>query len=152
MARVRDENRMPELIKELQSLDKLKVQIGIVAPSGDKLYMIGWVHEFGFEIHVTEKMRGWFLAQGMPLREEITKIRIPERSYFRTGYDRHKASIEQKAITLIDKVLQGEMAARQARDELGEFVSSKIQANIEDVQLVKTGALRDAIGHRVVYK
>jgi len=121
-------------------------------PSGDIMYTIGWVHEFGIDIEVTDKMRDWFLAQGMPLQKETTKITIPERSYLRTGFDKNKSAIERRAIELVDGVLQGELTAYEAREALGEFASEKIRSNVEDVKLVKTGALRDAIGFRVVKK
>lgn len=150
--RITDNNRIPQLIKELQSLDKFKIQLGIVAPSGDKLYMVAWVHEFGIDIPVTEKMRGWFLAQGMPLKKGITKITIPERSYFRTGFDENKSAIQRKCVELINQVLAGKKTARQAREEIGEFAAKKIQSKVEDVKLVDTGALRDAIGFRVKFR
>lgn len=147
---VRDTNRIPELVKELKSFDNLKMRVGIVAPGGDKIYMVARVHEYGIDIAVTDKMRDWFLAQGMPLRKDTTHIRIPERSFLRTGWDKNETSFQRKAVELFDQVLQGETTAYDAREELGEFIVDKLRANIEEVQLVKTGELRDAIGFRVV--
>lgn len=147
---VKDKNRIPGLLKQLQSLGDRQVRIGIVAPSGDKLYMVGWVHEFGIDIQVTDKMRAWFLAQGMPLKKETTKITIPERSYFRTGYDKNKAKIEQRAKELTIELLNGKKTAYQVREEIGEFTAGFIRENVEDVGLVDTGALKEAIGYRVV--
>lgn len=150
--RITDNNRIPELVRQLKSLDKYKVQLGIVAPSGDKLYMVAWVHEFGIDIHVTPKMRGWFLGQGMPLSKNQTKITIPERSYFRSGYDANQSGIGLEADKLVDQLLQGEISAYDAREGLGEFAAEKVRGNVSSVGLVKTGALRSAIGYRVVRK
>lgn len=149
---VRDTNRIPELVQQLKSLNKRKVQLGIVAPSGDKMYMVAWVHEFGIDIQVTPKMRGWFLGQGMPISKNQTKITIPERSYFRSGYDANSSSIGLEADKIVDQLLQGEISAYDARESLGEFAADKVRGNVSNVGLVKTGALRDAIGYRVVLK
>lgn len=150
--RITDENRIPELINDLKNLSRRKIQLGIDAPSGDILYTIAWVHEFGIDIHVTDKMRGWFVGQGMPISKSRTKITIPERSYFRTGYDANENAINSKAEDLVDRLLQGEMTAYQVNEELGEFASEKISNNVQSVGLVKTGDLKESIGFRVVLK
>jgi len=145
-----DKNQIPGLIKQLNSLKSREVQLGIVAPSGDKMYMVAKVHEYGINIPVTDKMRGWFLAQGMPLQKETKVINIPERGFFRTGFDSNEGEILRTATNAINKVLQGDMTAYEARREVGEFASEKIRNNVSNVGLVKTGELRDSIGFRVV--
>lgn len=147
---VKDDNRIPDLVRQLKSFDNLKMRVGIVAPSGDKIYMVARVHEYGIDIPVTDKMRAWFLAQGMPLRKDTDRIRIPERSYLRTGWDKNEPAFQRRAAQLMDQVLQGELSAYDAREELGEYIAQKIRENVEDVDLVKTGELQEAIGFRVV--
>lgn len=150
--RITDENRIPELVQQLESLKKRKVEMGIVAPSGDKMYMIAWVHEFGIDIFVTPKMRGWFLGQGMPLKKNTTHITIPERAYFRTGIYKHNSGIYMKMENIVEQILAGKKTSYEAFDEIGEFASEKVKGNITDVKLVKTGDLRDSIGFRVRLK
>lgn len=152
MAKVTDDNRIPDLVKQLTSLNRNKIRLGINAPSGDKLYMIAWVHEYGIDIKITPKMRGWFLGQGMPLKANQTHITIPERAYFRTGFDANKSSIDIESEKLLAQLFEGDITARKLNNELGEFAADKISGNVTDVGLVKTGALRDAIGYRVVRK
>lgn len=147
---VKDVNRIPELSRQLKSFDSLKMRVGVVAPSGAKVYMIAYVHEFGIDIPVTDAMRGWFLAQGMPLRKETTHIKIPERSYIRTGWDKNEASFERKAQELLDKVLQGDMKAYDAREELGRYMAERMRENVQDVGLIKTGDLQESIDFKVV--
>src|SRR5690625_1789886 len=105
MTVIRDDNNIPDLIKQLESLQSNKIQIGITAPSGDEIYMVAWVHEFGINIPVTDRMRVWFLGQGMPLTKGTTHIRIPERSYFRSGYDANESNIVRRAEGAIKSVL-----------------------------------------------
>lgn len=150
--RIVDNNRIPDLVGQLKQLNRNKIKLGIDAPSGDKLYTVAWVHEFGFDIKVTPKMRGWFLGQGMPLKKTTTHIHIPERSYFRSGYDANASSISAKAEEMFDKLLQGEATAYEMNDQVGEFAAERISDNVRDVGLVKTGALKDAIGFKVVRK
>lgn len=152
MANVRDDNRIPDLVKQLSTLNRNKLQLGINAPSGDKIYTIAWVHEFGFDIKVTPGMRNWFLAQGMPLRKDQTHITIPERSYFRSGFDANKNSIDIEAEKLLAQLFNGDISVRKLNDDLGKFAAKKISDNVADVGLVKTGDLKDAIGYRVVRK
>src|SRR5690606_37422759 len=140
----------PELVRQLKSFDNLKLRIGIFALGGSKIFMVARVHEYGIDIPVTDKMRAWFLAQGMPLRKDTDRIRIPERSYLRTGWDKNEPAFQRKAAQLMDMVLQGEVKAYDAREELGEYTVQKIRENVEDVGRVKTGELQEAIGFRVV--
>lgn len=150
--KITDDNRIPELVQQLKSLSARKVQLGIDAPSGDIIYTVAWVHEFGIDIKVTPKMRGFFLGQGMPLKSSTTSITIPERSYFRTGFDANENAISSKVEELLGRVMDGEMTAYQARDEVGKFASKKISDNVSSVGLVKTGDLKKAIGFKVVRK
>ncbi|MEK4026299.1 hypothetical protein [Sporosarcina sp. FSL W7-1283] len=152
MARVRDNNRIPDLARQLQQINRNKIQLVIDAPSGDKLFTVAWVHEYGFDIKVTPKMRGWFLGQGMPLKKSTTHIHIPERSYFRSGFDANQGSINKKAEELLDLLIQGNATAYEINEEIGKFASKKISENVTSVDLVKTGDLRDAIGFKVVRK
>lgn len=150
--RITDDNRIPQLVQQLKSLSSRKVQLGIDAPSGDILYTVAWVHEFGVNIKVTNKMRGWFLGQGMPLKKSTTHITIPERGYFRSGFDANENAISSKAEELLDQLMEGKITAYQARKDIGEFAADKISDNVTNVGLVKTGELRDSIGFRVVRK
>lgn len=147
---VKDVNRIPELVRQLKSFDNLKLRVGIFAPGGSKIFMVARVHEYGIDIPVTDKMRAWFLAQGMPLRKDTDRIRIPERSYLRTGWDKNEPAFQRKAAELMDRVLQGEISAYDAREELGEYIVQKIRENVDEVGLVKTGELRAAIDFAVV--
>lgn len=147
--RIRDKNRIPELIGQLKSLSMMKVIVGVTAPSGDIIYTVAHVHEYGISIRVTDKMRGWFLGQGIPLRASTTHIKIPERSFIRSGFDANKGAIEGEVEKAVDQVLQGDVTAYEAREIVGEFASKKIRDNVTGVGLVKTGKLRDSIGFKV---
>lgn len=63
---------------------------------------IGRVHEFGIYIPVTDKMRGWFLAQGHPLRKSTVMIRIPARPFI--------APVVKKELPKVQKGMRKAMA------------------------------------------
>lgn len=94
--------------------------------------MIAAVHEFGTSINVTPKMRGWFAANGYPLKKETTKIVIPERSYLRSGFDEHVDDISNKIEQLAPNVLDLSISANQFMDMIGLEFSGMIQKKIKD--------------------
>ena len=55
-----DNSGLDEVIKNLEELEKYYVVIGITAKNDSKLIMIANVHEYGCNIPVTDKMRGFF--------------------------------------------------------------------------------------------
>lgn len=152
MFKIGDKNFTPTITRRIEALHKTKVRVGVKAPSGDKLYMIGWVHEFGIDIPVTDKMRGWFLAQDMPLKKDTKKIHIPERSYMRTAFDENKGAIERLAARLFVDMVAQKITPRQVQVKLGKFIQGKVQDKISDAGLIDTGTLKAAIKAEVVSK
>lgn len=166
--KIRDENRIPKLIQELEYLSKNKLEIGILSEEQSaEVLMIASVHEFGVRITVTDAMRAYLHAIGIHLRKDTEEINIPERSYIRAGFDQHVDEIEQVAEKLLDGVLQGRTTARAMLEALGGQVVSKMQAFLIDLQdpplhpatverkgssspLTDTGQLQSSITWRVV--
>ena len=166
--KIRDENRIPKLLKELEYLGTHKLEIGILSGEQDaEVLMIASVHEFGVRITVTDAMRAYLNAIGIHLRADTTEINIPERSYIRAGFDKNVDDIHKTAETLLDGVLQGRTTARAMFEALGGQIVSKMQAFLIDLQdpplhpatverkgssspLTDTGQLQSSITWRVV--
>jgi hypothetical protein len=162
--KVRDENRIPRLLKELDNLGKRKIRVGIM---GGDMAMIGRVHEFGARIPVTPKMRKWFAAQGYPLRKDTTHIVIPERSFIRAGFDENeKAFLEEAKKWLIEAFRKGtpsdtvlEALALQLQGMMQEYLRNLSEPPLSRMTvemtgrsnpLVHTGHLLEAIVYEVV--
>jgi hypothetical protein len=161
--KVRDENRIPRLLKELDNLGKRKIRVGIM---GGDMAMIGRVHEFGARIPVTPKMRKWFAAQGYPLRKDTTHIVIPERSFIRAGFDENeKAFLEEAKKWLIEAFRKG-TPADTVLEALGLQLQGMMQEYLRNLSepplsrmtvemtgrsnpLVHTGHLLEAIVYEV---
>jgi len=111
--KIRDENRIPELIHELEYLANHKIEIGML--SGEvrsEVLMIATVHEYG----VT-----------------TDKVNIPERSFIRAGFDENVDDIDKAAKTLLDGVLRGRTTGEAMLEALGGMITSKLQEYATDL-------------------
>lgn len=132
----------------------------------DDVGMIAAVHEFGATIPVTDKMRGWFGANGYPLKKETTEIIIPERSFIRGGFDANINKTAEKLENLLPLVIQNGLSADAFLNAIGLDLASHIRDYMNELSspsnsgmtkemkgssnpLIDTGRLRDAIQHKV---
>lgn len=72
---------------------------------GKPLVNIAAVHEFGAEINVTDKMRGYLHSIGLHLKPTTTVIKIPARPTFGPVYKMEKDEL----VKMIEKELQKEL-------------------------------------------
>lgn len=128
---IRDNNRIPEIRKELSKARGKKAKVGYVKDS--ELAMIAAVHEYGARIKVTDKMRGYLASQGLHLKADTTHIVIPERSFMRTGADLYGKDVQKKAELLIDKVVAGNLSVETFFEQLANELKGKIQEHAIDL-------------------
>ena len=97
------ENRIPDLLNELEYLATHFVEIGIFSGSDREddtpMLMIAFVHEFG----------------------------IHERSYLRAGFDANLDKIQREFELLLSQVLELKITGKSALDLIGASVTTKIQ-------------------------
>ena len=111
---------------EIQAAQGSAVKVGILSDSeahddGTDMVMIAAANEFGAEIPVTDKMRGFFAYKfGVNLKKSTTKITIPERSFIRGGYDQNQRSLQRTKQRAWGLVLDGKLTARGALGLIGE--------------------------------
>ena len=130
MLEINDESRVPELIEQLEILSESIINIGILSKESSEILLIAFVNEYGWEITVTQKQRGFLHHQGLHVGQTI---KIPERSYIRSGYDTNKARIDQAMDSLYIKVMNFEITADQALNQLGAAVVGMIQDFMTDL-------------------
>lgn len=157
-------NDLPRLEKEYSSLNGKKVQVGVLG-GGENAWLAG-IHEYGCNIPVTDKMRGWLGAHGLHLKKTTVEIHIPERSFLRTGYDTHKDEVLKQVDKLLIELCSG-VTAELLCETIGQLLSSKIKDYIEELDqpanhpftigrkgsanpLVDTGDLVGAVSYKVV--
>jgi hypothetical protein len=125
----RDDN-FPSMMRELKAVDGVAIEVGVL--NGESAWLAS-IHEYGCDIPVTDKMRKFLTSQGLYLKKETTHIHIPERSFLRTGYDKYRDNVMEKAKMLLQDVAAGRMDANLCVKALGIELSSKIKDYARDL-------------------
>lgn len=163
---IKDTNNSDRLLKSLKKISKEQIRVGVFGSDDAEMVMIARVHEFGTDIKVTDKMRGWFAANGYPLKKNTTKITIPERSFLRSGHDESVNDITNKIEDLLPSVLEGNVNPELFMDMIGREFAGMIQKKLRNLRspsnsqmtverkgssnpLVDSGRLVGAIRHEV---
>jgi butyrate kinase len=145
---ISDTNRIPDLLRVVDDLDRYEVQIGVFGgrdaydASGEDVVTIAFANEFGYQ-------------------------NIPERSFLRAGFDSNQSRINQICESLLDRVLQGDITVAAMYEAIGAEITGMIQdymTNLRDPPnapatieqkgssnpLIDTGQLRSSITWKVV--
>lgn len=170
---VKDKNNIPKYIDMLEELTSTVIEVGIFGKDGERyedgtpILLIANVNEFGLNISVTPEMRAYLHGQGLHLRNSTREIRIPERSYIRSGFDDREKKFRKTANKLLEQVLMQEIRLDTFFKTLGEYIVGELQDYMTDIRtppnhpftiaqkgssnpLIDTGRLRQAITFRVV--
>lgn len=115
-----DNSGLDEVIKNLEELERYYVVIGITAKNDSKLIMIANVHEYGCDIPVTDKMRGFFAYNfDIHLKKDTKVIKIPERSFIRSGFDKCNEKFADYQDILMS-VVDGDISAKTFYEIIGQ--------------------------------
>ena len=164
---VEDNTRVAEFLQILKEMESMHVEVGILSSNSGEILMIANVHEFGVDIPVTPKMKGYFRHEfGINLKTSV--IKIPERSFIRSSYDDKRDDIAKSGEELLDLVLEGVLAPRDFYEMLGQTAADTIRDYlVKEVNsppntaltienkgssnpLVDTGRLMNSIAYQVV--
>lgn len=163
---IRSLSELDAIADNLAALNNKKIKVGVFGADDAEMVMIARVHEYGIEITVTDKMRGYLASQGYPLKKETTKIVIPERSYLRSGYDENVDDITDKMKQMMADVIDGSINQDVFLNAIGVEFAGLIQKKLRDLRdpvnssmtierkgssnpLVDTGRLVGSIRHEV---
>lgn len=124
-------NKIPTIISAAKGMKNKKVEVG--ALQGDNAWLAG-IHEFGVDIPVTSKMRAFLHSQGLHLRKETTHIKIPERSFLRSGHDENVDRILKQTERAIILVLDGKMSVDDLLDLYGQQMATAIKLYMRDLK------------------
>ena len=165
---IKDESNVKNLLDVLDKLNRGYVEIGILGDNSSQILLIAEVQEYGINIKVTDKMRKYLAAQGMPLKSTTKEIHIPERSYIRGSYDENKKKIYQLE-SMIDEVITFKITPDELLERMGAFCVGIIQEYLIDLKkpanhpfttqqkgssnpLIDSGQLLNSINYKVKYK
>lgn len=133
MLRIKDSNKIPQILKELDELSSYVLYIGITGEEDSKLAMVASVQEYGITIPVTEKSRKYLHAMGLHLKNDTVAINIPERSFIRSTFDEEIGNIEEFVNYLFNQLLSGNLTAHKLFELVGEYCQSLVQRKIIDL-------------------
>ena len=123
-------DRLPEIQTNLKSMKEKKVKVG--ALKGENAWLAG-IHEYGCNIRVTPKMRAFLHKQGLHLKDSTTVIKIPERSFLRTGHDKNADRILKQTERAISQVIAGKMSVDDMLDLYGQQLATAIKTYMRDL-------------------
>lgn len=150
--------------KEVDGIQGKAVDVGIF--DGEMAYIAG-IHEYGCRIQVTPKMRKWLGAHGLHLKSTTAWVTIPERSFFRAGFDDRIQDVNK----VVDRLVAALVAGTLDADTVLEAVGTELEGGIKEYAvalrtppnhpftieqkgssnpLVDTGAMIGSITHRIV--
>lgn len=140
--RIRDKNRIPEVVERMEELNGSKVRIGVFGSNADSQHEgssitighIAAIHEFGTKIAVTDKMRKYLASQGLFLKQSTNYITIPERSFIRAGWDENEKEILDKTERLIRDAVALEVSIDDVLDGCGMETRGRIQRYARDLR------------------
>lgn len=166
---IEETNRVDEVLHALDKLERGYINVGILGEEKSEIIMIATIQEFGLDIKVTDKMRGYLHSQGLHLKKDTKKISIPERSYIRASFDENK----KKVIEVVNDLIIGVMELTITPDDffkaVGNYCVGLIQAYMTTLQkpanhpltvqkkgssnpLIDSGRLRKAVEFEVKYR
>ena len=162
--KVKDNNKIPKSLKNLTALQNATVDVGVLGD--EEMKMIAAVHEYGVDIKVTDKMRGYLHTIGIHLKKTTTYIRIPERSFIRSGWDMNKKEVFRKVDRLLPQVVETDVDGGAFLRMIGLEVEGKLKDRLVELKsppnssvtvqqkgssnpLVDTGNLLASITYRV---
>jgi hypothetical protein len=79
---------------------------GAKGGEGQDLNLVGMVHEWGATVPVSDEIRGFFAANGVPLRAETKFLTIPPRPWFAPAYAELREYADEILHPLIDELLE----------------------------------------------
>lgn len=123
-------NDFPSMKKRIDDVNGQAIEVGVL--QGESKWLAS-IHEYGCDIPVTDKMRAYLHGQGLHLKDSTKRIRIPERSFLRTGFDKNRDEVMKKAHLMMADVIGGKMNAEALFKGVGLELSSKIKDYARDL-------------------
>lgn len=125
------------------------------------------IQEYGTQIQVTAKMRGFLSANGLDLSQSTQTITIPARPFMRQTFDENESMIFRMVDEKDRLVMEGKTTRKAALNEIGQTHRQQIQKAMStqgkfkanhpytvdkkgsSMPLIDTGGLRQAIDYEV---
>ena len=168
MAKVRDRNRIPNVLREIARINQREARVGVFEDMSPSLARIAEIHEFGVDQVLTDdlhkRLRALAVEYNAPtesLPKPGERFRVPERSFLRGTADQSHERIRRTAAEAIPKMMRGELDAYETLmatgKELREAISDRIQSGTEfeplnPFTIALTGETKPLVGRKGVFE
>lgn len=156
-------NDFPKMEMAIKSMSGKSIEVGAI--QGEHAWLAA-IHEYGCNIEVTDKMRGFLATQGLHLKQTTKVITIPERSFLRSSHDENADAVIRQSERALGQVVIGQMSLDQYMDMVGRDYVTMVKDYIVELDsppnhpftveqkgssnpLVSTGGLVESISYRV---
>ncbi len=122
-----------KLAVKLKEMSENVAVVGIQANEDALLLTIANVQEFGAEIPVTDKMRGFFRFKfGISLKKSTTVIKIPPRPFIRQTFDKRQAELMKTGVELAGLMIDDKLTVQAVYEIWGDQFVSFIRDEIAE--------------------
>ena len=168
MAKVRDRNRIPNVLREIARINLREARVGVFEDKSRSLALIAKMHEFGVDQVLTDdlykRLRALARTYNAPT-ESLPKLgerfRVPERSFLRGTADQSHERLRRAAAEAIPKMMRGELDAYETLFETGkalrEAITDRIRSGTEfeplhPFTIALTGETKPLVGREGVFE
>lgn len=134
------------ILKELKALDGAVVTTGVQSTADAEMVKNATRHEYGSKEWTITSKQAFFIAKVLMRIEDPShrflvwrklvgkKMKIPERSFLRSTFDREQATFAEAMTRVQEAVLSGKMTASVALRQFGLFSETMFQNGFDKVK------------------
>jgi len=132
VAKVRDRNRIPNVLREIARINQREARVGVF-DDAPNLVRIAEMNEFGVDQTVTpelhKRLRALAREHGAPtdtLPKVGERFRVPERSFLRATADESEDVLREAASDAVTRMMTGELDAYETLRETGTALQQAV--------------------------
>ena len=122
-----------EKIKKEHKFKEIELKVGLFGsgsePKNNPAYL-GLVQQYGANIKVTPKMRGFLRYIGIFLKQSTKKVVIPKRPFVSNAFDKNESKIKSFIKREYGKVLDGKQSFNQFLKRVGVYHEGQMKSSI----------------------
>ena len=121
------------ILKDTEKIKGASIEAGLFGEgnnAADNIAYRGFINEYGLEIIITEKMRGYLHVIGIHVRKATDKIVIPSRPFMRQAFENNQGKLFEYIEKWYTDVIEGKMTLHVFFSKIGVLMTSHIKMSI----------------------
>lgn len=128
------------ILKDHSKIKGCSVEIGLFgegATPADNVAYRGFINEYGIEIVITEKMRGYLHVIGLHVKATTDKVVIPSRPFMRETFEKNETKIFELIDEWYTKLVEGTIDLHGFFTRIGVLVEGLTKISIRSGEWTK---------------